>query len=221
MTPEAPPRSTCRLVIGILGGMAVGKSHVSRRVAALGPGRVIDADELAHEALAQLAADGRLAEELGPQYVVDGRPDRPALARDAFADPGLLRRLERLVHPHCVAAIQDGIARHREGRDECPVLVLDVVLLLEVGLDRRCDELWFVEAPGPLREERAKARGLTQAEVARREHFQTPTARKRERADRVIVNGADPEALDRQIRAALAELGVGGQVVMPPPCSPP
>lgn len=211
----------CRLVIGILGGMAVGKSHVAKRIAELGPGRIVDADRLARQALEGMAADGRLADALGPQYVKDGKPDRVALARDAFSDAAVLRRLERLVHPHCVACIQDEIADHREGRDGFPVLVLDVVLLLEVGLDRRCDELWFIEAPEALRAERARSRGLTLEEIARREGFQTPTARKRERADRIVTNGSDPEELDRQIRTGLASLGVGGQVVMPPASADP
>lgn len=57
LTSASTP-ATPRVVLGMLGGVGSGKSHVARRLAALGPGRVVDADGLAHEALAAAAADG-------------------------------------------------------------------------------------------------------------------------------------------------------------------
>ncbi|MFM8980539.1 MAG: dephospho-CoA kinase [Planctomycetia bacterium] len=192
-----------RIIVGLLGAVASGKSHVARRLAALGPGRVVDADALAHEALDAAARDGRLAALLGPAAVREGRADREALRQRAHADAAVLRALEGLTHPAVRARIEQEVAAHRRGEGP-PVLVLDVPLLLEAGLDGLCDELWFVEAPDALRRSRALARGTPPEALAGWARHQAADAAKRARAARVIANGADPVALDTCLREALA-----------------
>lgn len=206
LTPVPPPAGP-HVVLGMLGGVGSGKSHVARRAAALGGGRIVDADTLAKEALAAAAADGRLAAALGEGFVQDGRADVRAIGARAFEDAAFLARLEALVHPPVQAAIQAAVEAFRATATE-QLLVLDVPLLIEVGLDRRCDALWYVETPDALRAERGAARDLTLAEIHRREAHQTPLVRKRARADRVIDNSVDAEALDTQVRTGLEALGL-------------
>ena len=201
-----------RPILGILGGICAGKSHVSGRIAALGPGRVVNADALAHEALDAVAADGRLDTALGTGFVRKddsgrARADRQALADHVFGDAPSLRRLERLIHPIVHVAVRAAIDEHRMGEGPA-VLVLDIPLLIEVGLDRACNALWFVDVPDDVRAARATQRGLTMEQIAQRERFQSPLARKRARADRIIDNTVSPTELDAQIREALAALGV-------------
>jgi dephospho-CoA kinase len=198
--------------LGLLGGIGAGKSTVARRTADLAPGdgqpcRVVDADALAREALEAAAADGRLAKSLGPEFVRDGRPDVKGLGARAFEDPALLRRLERLVHPPVHTAIKMAIRDFRANPGPS-LLVLDVPLLIEVGLDRACDALWYVETPEELRTERAGRRGLNLQQMRLREAFQSPRERKRARADRIIRNDVDLDVLDEEIIAGLVALGV-------------
>ncbi len=197
-----------RLIIGLLGGIASGKSTVSGLIATFGPGKVLDADALARAALVQCAKDGRLAEALGPKAIgKDGLPDRKAIAKKVFNEPPALRALERLTHPAVLAAINDAVEDHRAGKGE-PILVLDVPLLIEVGLERRCDALWFVAAPDEMRFSRAEKRlGLSKAEVLEREATQSPLDRKRGRADLVIDNSGAPDALTAQVVKGLQALG--------------
>lgn len=197
-----------RRIIGLLGGIASGKSTVSGLIATFGPGAVIDADALARVALLQCAKDGRLVETLGPKAIgKDGRPDRKGIAKQVFNDPRSLRALERLIHPAVLAAINDAVEDHRAGKGE-PLLVLDVPLLIEVGLERRCDALWFVDAPDEMRFSRAEKRlGLSKAEVLEREAAQSPLDRKRGRADLVIDNSGAPDALTAQVVKGLEALG--------------
>lgn len=192
-----------RIIVGLLGAVASGKSHVARRLAALGPGRVVDADALAHEALDAAARDGRLAALLGPSAVREGRADREALRQRAHADAEVLRTLEGLTHPAVRARIEQEVAAHRRGEGP-PVLVLDVPLLLEARLDGLCDELWFVEAPEELRRSRALARGTPAEALAGWARHQAADAAKRARAARVIPNGPDAAQLDAHLREALA-----------------
>ncbi|MFV1959408.1 MAG: dephospho-CoA kinase, partial [Planctomycetota bacterium] len=58
--------SHTRTVLGLLGGIAAGKSYVAARIATLAGADVVDADTLALEALAAAGRDGRLAAALGP-----------------------------------------------------------------------------------------------------------------------------------------------------------
>jgi len=196
------------LIIGLLGGISSGKSTVSAILVRLGPGRAIDADALARVALDNAAKDGRLAAALGPWAVSKaGTPDRKAIAKKVFGDPPALRALERITHPYVTAQIDDACSDHREGRGE-PILVLDVPLLIEAGMDRRCDALWFVDAPDAARFDRAEKRlGLSRDEVLSREAAQSPLDRKRGRADLVIDNSGAETALERQIAAGLHALG--------------
>jgi dephospho-CoA kinase len=205
--PAAAPPTT-RPVIGLLGGIAAGKSTVSALLKKLGPGRVVDADALARTALEACARDGRLASALGPWAVTKaGVPDRKAIAAKVFADPAALRALERITHPAITAAIDEAVNDHRMGRGE-PILILDVPLLLEAGLDRRCDALWFIDAPDAARFARAMERlGLSRDDVERRESAQSPLERKRARADYTIENAGAQEALAAQVEAGLVRLG--------------
>jgi dephospho-CoA kinase len=192
-------------VLGVLGGIASGKSRVAALLA--GPdGVVIDADRLAHEALALPEVRQQVVARVGAQVLdPSGAVDRAALGRAVFDSPELRRELEGWIHPRVRRGIASRLDRARA--DGVPTVVLDVPLLFENdaqhGLVAACDLLVFVEAPDQLRDERARARrGWEAGEVARREAAQLPLAEKRARADHVIVNDDDLAALE----AAVADL---------------
>lgn len=210
--PAAAPKKSSlpvrRAIIGLLGGIGSGKSTVSQAVARRVKASVIDADAFAREALDVCARDGRLAEALGAWAVnADRTPNRKAIAAKAFDVASVLRALERLTHPAVTAKIEDAIEDHRMGKG-APLLLLDVPLLIEVGLDRRCDALWFVDAPDAVRFARARERlKLTPDDVRKREAAQAPLDRKRARADVVLDNGGSLAALEAQVEAALRTVG--------------
>ncbi len=193
-----------RLVLGILGPVASGKSHVARRTAALGQGRLLEADRLAHEALDLAARDGRLGALLGPEALSGCQANRERLRARAHADPAVLRLLEGLTHPYVRARLEQAVEAQRRGEGP-PLLVLDVPLLLEAHLDALCDELWYIEVPEALRRQRAQARGLSPEALARWEGAQESALAKRARATRTIRNDVSPAELDLQIREALAQ----------------
>lgn len=192
------------VVIGLLGGIASGKSLVARLLAAE-EGIVIDADRHAREVLRDPKIARRIEAEFGPGLLgADGLPDRQALAKRVFADPRARRRLEGWIHPRVRARIGAELAEAR-ARGRSPI-VLDVPLLLENdaahGLVGECDLLVFVDSDPAERDRRAVARrGWEPGEVARREAAQMPLAQKRARADYVISNTRDRESLEREVAA--------------------
>jgi dephospho-CoA kinase len=196
------------LVLGILGGIASGKSAVARALA--GPrGVVIDADRLAHAALETPDVRAWVSARIGPAAAGLGAVDRAAVARAVFANAELRRELEALVHPLVRRRIAEELDAARAKAVE--LVALDVPLLLENDaqhqLVERCDALVFVHADARVRAERAlRTRGWASDELARREAAQAPLDLKRARADVVIDNDGDWARTEAQVERALREL---------------
>ncbi len=201
--PEERP-----LVVGVLGGIASGKSCVARLLA--GPGDVIDADALARAVLERPETVARLRQHFGDGVVgSDDRPDRLALGRRIFADESARKLLEGWIHPQVRVRIRECLAAAR-GRGAARV-VLDVPLLLENdaqhGFAGLCDVLVFVEADEAERERRTvRERGWPRGELARREAAQMPLDQKRDRSDHVITNNGDLTELRAAVRRLLERL---------------
>jgi dephospho-CoA kinase len=199
------------VIVGVLGGIASGKSAVARLLAGAS-GVVLDADALAHEALADPELAARVDAELGGDLLDErGRVDRAALARRAFSEPRARRRLEDWIHPLVREKILAGLTEARD-RGRGPA-VLDVPLLLEKEREHHlaglCDFLVFVAADAARRDQRAvERRGWEPGEVARRENTQMPLEEKRTRARHVITNDRGLEELGESVREVLAAEGL-------------
>lgn len=205
MPPAAPPP----FVIGVLGGIASGKSWVARALAG-SEGVLIDADAIAREVLESPEVSSELVAAFGPKILLpNGKPDREELARRVFASPAERARLESFTHPRIrarIRALLDGARARR-----VPRVVLDVPLLLENeaahGLVEECHQLLFVDSDPQARARRAAAsRGWKLEEVARREAQQLPLEAKRARAHFVIRNHGGLEELESQVHRYLAQL---------------
>lgn len=189
------------LRLGLTGNIGSGKSTAARFLAAHGAA-VIDADRLAREATEDPAVLVRIETTLGPGLVRDGRLDREATARRVFADEEARAALNAIVHPW-VAARRDELERVLlEGPAPPEVIVHDVPLLYEAGLEDAFDAVVVVTAPLATRLARVAARsGLAEAEARARDAAQWPLARKAARADHVLDNGGDEAALAAQVAA--------------------
>lgn len=182
-------------VIGLLGGVASGKSAVARMFAEWGAA-VLDADRAGHEVLRQPEVERAIRERWGERvFDAAGRVDRPRVAAIVFASapdgPAELAWLERLTHPRIGKLLELEIER-LAGQD-VPAVVLDAPVLDKAGWDRLCDVLVFVDAPRAVRLGRALQRGWTAEEFGRREAAQPPVDQRRTRADHVIDNSGEIE----------------------------
>lgn len=189
--------------IGLIGGVASGKSRVARMLADLGAG-VLDADRAGHAVLAE-DADVRkvLRERWGDSvFTANGSVDRGAVGKRVFTttQQGEEDRLflERLLHPRIrrrLEADRDQFAT--EGRE---AIVLDAPLLLEASWGKAlCDVVLFIDSPLEIRFARARQRGWSETEFTRREAAQWPVEEKRRYADAVIENEGSEDSLRQAV----------------------
>lgn len=198
--------------VAVTGSLASGKSTVGRLFERWGAWR-IDADELARRAVApgteRLA---RIREQWGERVLdAEGALDREAMRRLAFADPRVRERLEEIVHA--------GVRRLREKRlaeaeaAGAEIVVEEIPLLFEVGMEDLFDAVVTVDAPLALRRRRAaESRGWGPEAFDAVEAAQLPAAEKRARADFVIVNDgtrAELEAAAREVWERLLDASHG------------
>ncbi|HEY3367750.1 MAG TPA: dephospho-CoA kinase [Symbiobacteriaceae bacterium] len=199
------------LVIGLTGGIASGKSTVSRYLRNLGA-PVVDADAIVHE----LQAPGspllaEIAAEFGAELIrPDGSLDRVRLGQIIFADSARRQRLEAIVHPRVRERMWAEVARYRqEGR---PAVVLDIPLLFEGGLHKDMDQVWLVWVDRATELARLMARdGLTPAEAERRLAAQMDLDAKRAFAGLVFDNRGTSAQLAAQVESAWRQVTGAGE----------
>jgi dephospho-CoA kinase len=196
-------------VIGLLGGIASGKSLVARELEKLGA-VIIDADRAGHEVLRYPHITQAAGQRWGSSiFNPDGEINRKALAAIVFARTDAGRReleyLEKLTHPEIGRLLQQQMERLRT--QGIRAAVLDAPVMLKAGWDRFCDEIWFVDAPYETRLARANSRGWTADEFRDREMAQEPIERKRELADFVLDNSRDVGYTRAQIERLWERLG--------------
>jgi len=191
-------------VIGLVGGIASGKSLVARQLVELGAG-LLDGDRAGHEVLRLPELIREVRHRWGEGVLTDdGQVDRKALAAIVFAPPPdgppELAALERLSHPRILEKLKADIERfEREGKQ---IAVLDAPVMEKAGWGKLCSEIWYVEAPRELRLARARTRGWSDEEFRSREDSQEPLDLKRKRANRIIPNaGSEQETRTHVLRA--------------------
>ena len=180
-------------IIGLTGGIGCGKSEAAKYLASLGAMH-LDADAISRSLTAENGAalpgirsifgDGVFAE--------DGILDRKAMAEIVFNDPAARRRLEGIIHPLVQRSMMDGV--DEAARQGIKVVILDVPLLFETGMDALCDECWTLQVDRQTQIERVMARDNVSREHAQaRIDSQMSMEERASRAARVIDTGRSIE----------------------------
>ena len=165
------------VVIGIVGGIAAGKSFVTKEFIAQGAEH-FDADKEAKE-LYNLPS---VVSEIKKRWptVVDSKNvvDKSRLAQIVFSptEQGAreLSKLNALLHPILNGAFITWLKKRQDAR----LVILDAPLLLEAGMDSLIDYLVYVDADFAVRQKRAVERGWEPDEIIRRESRQLPLCEK-------------------------------------------
>jgi len=189
------------LAVGLTGGIGSGKSEVAKRLASLGA-VVVDSDVVAREVV-EPGTPGlaQVADEFGDDVLrPDGSLDRDRLADRVFDDDDARQRLNKIVHPLVGHEVMTRMAAAAE-RDPDAVVVNDVPLLVEAGLQDRYDVVVVVDvSPETQLDRLVRLRGMTEAAAQARINAQASREERLAAATYVIDNDGPLDRLDRQVR---------------------
>lgn len=192
------------LIVGLTGGIAAGKSTVSRRLKEKHKLPIIDADQIARE----IVEPGQYAykkiisyfkDKIPDLLLSDGRLNRPALGKWVFSHPDDLQKLNEITHPTIRYTIfQQVIGYYIKGYGLC---VLDVPLLLESGLDQFCGVTISVVCDEELQLERLQIRNpeLSIDDARNRIKSQMSMDLRKAKSDYIIYNDETLESLYKQV----------------------
>ena len=186
-------------VIGLTGGIGCGKSEAAQYLKSLGAAH-FDADEVSRALTAEGGeALGEIRRVFGDAaFNPDGTLDRASLGRLVFASEPARRALEGILHP----LVQRNMLQAMDTAAEAgaKVVILDVPLLFETGMDALCDETWALYVDREKQIARIVSRdGLSREEAEARIDSQMPVEQRNARATHAIDT-------DRPVERTRAEL---------------
>lgn len=194
------------MLIGLTGGIATGKSTVSRYLQERGAW-IVDADRIAHEVV-EPGEEGlqQVVAHFGSAVLLpDGRLNRQRLGHLVFSDAVKRKALEQILHPLIRARMWAEVERARTANS--PWIVLDVPLLIENGLYQEVDAVILVVVSQETQLARLMERDhVSEEEAKRRIAAQMPLDEKRHYAHFIIDNDGTIEATYKQIDEILAKI---------------
>ena len=182
------------VIAGLTGGIASGKSTVSVFLEDAGA-IIVDADKIAREVVQKdRPAWQEIVSSFGQSILLpDGEINRILLGDIIFNDPARKQVLNRIIHPEVIAETATRLAEIEKNQPSA-IVILDVPLLIESGMDTGLSDIIVVYVPEPVQIQRLMIRdALTQAQAQARIRSQMPIEEKKQRATIVIDNSGSRE----------------------------
>ena len=201
---ESPARMK---VIGLTGGIGMGKSTVADMIAKRGID-VVDTDDLARRVVEPGQPALQEIQDLFGVGVIgaDGELLRAELARRVFGSEVSRRQLEAILHPRIRGLWQEQVAAWRNDGQGAGVVVIP--LLYETRAEKNFDAVICVGCSRDQQAQRLGERGMSSEQIEQRVQAQWSLAKKMEKADYVIWNDSRPEVAGEQLIRCLARMGV-------------
>jgi len=196
-----------RLVLGVTGGIASGKTTVAGMLEALGA-PIIDTDVIARRVVEPgKPAWKKIVAHFGDSILKkDGRVDRKRLADIVFRDAGERKKLEDFTHPIIMEELARQVNEMAE-KDPGAIIQAIVPLLIEINQQHRFHKVLVVYVPETVQIDRlVKRDGIEREEAAGRHKAQLPIDDKLAYADFVIHNEGPLEETKNQVKALWEEL---------------
>ena len=187
--------------VGLTGGIGAGKSEALAALSRLGAA-TISTDRVVHDLYEDPAVRDAVVDRWGPSVVVEGRVDRRAVAKFAFASDEERGWLEQLLWPLVGARVATW--RAAESLKGPVALVVETPLLFEAGLEGNYDATIAIVADEAVRAARAGARG--HEALNERTARQLPQAEKASRATYAVENSGTLRELEQELSGVLAKL---------------
>ena len=190
------------IIIGLTGSIGMGKSTTANMFREEGC-PVFDADAAVHKLYDKGGKAVPIIRAVFPDAVKEGAVDRGVLGKYMRADPLELKVLESFIHP----LVSESRAEFFEKHSTADIVVMDVPLLFETGLDKSVHHIVVVTAPYEVQRERVMAReGMTAELFDSLLMRQTPDAEKRKRAHALVFTDKGLDNAREQVQIILRDL---------------
>ena len=193
--------------LGLTGGIGSGKSTALAYLHECGAA-VISSDHIVHSLYDRPAIIAAIQARYGHKALSGAHVNRQALAGIVFRDHDELQWLERLLHPHVQAAMEEWAAAQQKVKPRPAVLVAEVPLLFETGMETAFDLVMLITAPAEVRRQRLTAK-LTDSEFEYRLAQQMPEDEKVARSDFVFHNTGERKALREFVGQTVEQILAG------------
>lgn len=176
------------MIIGLTGGIAVGKSFVANCFKEFGAA-LFDADSVVHQLYKVNKNIISYAEEKFPGVIVNGKIDRTVLSKYFLAYDENWKQFQSLVHSAVRNELEIFIAQEKENNGK--FLVLDIPLLLETRFRLYCDFIVFIHADSAVQAQRLSERNMDKEKLDLMSSIQLPIEEKRQMSDFIIDTSAN------------------------------
>lgn len=176
------------MIIGLTGGIAVGKSFVANCFKEFGAA-LFDADSVVHQLYKVDKNIISYAEEKFPGVVVNGKIDRTVLSKYFLAHDENWKQFQSLVHSAVRNELEFFIDHEKENNRK--LLVLDIPLLLETRFHLYCDFIVFIHADSVVQAQRISERNMDKEKLNLMSSIQLPIEEKRQMSNFIIDSSAN------------------------------
>ncbi|WP_372713533.1 dephospho-CoA kinase [Ilyobacter sp.] len=192
------------MIIGLTGGIASGKSTVSKILSEMGI-RVVDADLIAREVMDSKDVVDKIVEEFGEEILnKNGKLDRTKLREIAFSSKERVKLLNSIVHPSVISRFED---EKKKSMITGEMLVFDIPLLYEAKMENLCNRVIVVYVDRETQIKRVMERDGSSRENAENIiENQMPLSEKLARSDIKIKNDGTIDELEEKIRDIFSKI---------------
>lgn len=191
------------MILGLTGGIACGKTTISNMFKKIGI-EVVDADVVAREVLELPEVLKEIRETYGDNIFVNNKLDRKKMRDIIFNNKDNIKKLNSIVHPKVIKVFQEEYNKKKSEKD---VVVFDIPLLFEVGLEKFCDKTLVVYVKEEIQIERIMRRDGSSRELAKKIiDSQMSLTEKLKLADYIIENSGTIDELEKKIKLILSKI---------------
>lgn len=193
------------MILGLTGGIACGKTTISNIFKQLGV-KVIDADKVAREVIELPEIADEIKKNYGNDIFINGKLDRKKLREIIFNDKEKIMKLNTIIHPKVIDIFKE---EYNKNKFSDEIIVFDIPLLFEVGLEKYCNKTIVVYVNEEIQIKRVMERDNSSRELAKKIiDAQMALFEKVKMADYAIENNSTVNELEKKVKNIIESIHI-------------
>jgi len=189
-----------KLIIGVTGGIAAGKSTATKFFVSKGY-PVVDADKMGHKIIENDKIKNKIVENFGRKVLTNNKINRRELGRIVFANTNKLEKLNSIIHPKLINRIMQ-----RVWKLNCEIVFIDAALLLDWSMNELCDKVILIKSAEENKLKRLKY--FRNISFTKAKNIMNSQKFDESKADYIITNDKSPKILYEKLDNVLKEINL-------------